>query len=412
MKRHTHLLLPLLVMLAGSGTVGWLTALGLTPLSTQPFAVLGPVPDNEFGRVLGSRISRARLSRQVPIVVAGETLLTLSATNQALIKRAFQGGRTIIVTQATQQIVDELTRVTGMPEPLLLIFNAGEPPARPAVGLNPSWNGVSTYQLHSASTGAELEREVTGLMSWARRGADALNTHGKAASGPLNLALAARHYQEVDQFTTPLGFVENRNTHTVVYSCTEDAYYVFSESDLLGAITGVAPTVLQTFLVDRLNALEIPGVTVEQTLPESTAFAAGYRTGSDLRLNGPVDYFDIDGHVTTTPHTIYLTDHLARSGALKIESHECVAHAFPEVEYTAQSDPERGEFRFALSWVWRVPGSDLVPRIATARLQFLTSDDADTDAFSINTLGMTLRFPERRCARGQDQTGKGKGTTP
>lgn len=406
MKRHTHLLLPLLVMLGGSITVGWLTVLGLKPLSTQSFAVLGPLPDNDFGAVLGTRISRARLRSYDPLLIAGASLATLDPAHRKLVRQAYERGRSIIATEADQAVVDELIGLTGSDVPLTLIFNAGEPKKRPAVGLNPTDNGVSTYELHTASTGRELEDEVSGLMSWARQDDDRIPTHWKeiepgASDAPrsVNLARIARHFQEVDQFATPIGFVENRNTHTVVYSCADDAYFIFAQSNLHGAITGLGPRVLQTFLVDRNNALEISGLSLEQTLPASSDFAATYRMGADMSFPGGVDYFDAAGNVVTAPGATYITDHLIRTGALRIESRACVPQAFPEIEYTAQSDPERGAFAFALSWIWRIPGAAPIPETAVGRIQFLTSDDANRSGFSINTLGMSMRFPERRCPK-------------
>ncbi len=406
MKRHTHLLLPLLVMLGGSVTVGWLTVLGLKPLSTQVFAVLGPLPQGEFGAVLGSRISRAHLQNYNPLLIAASSLMSLDPAHQALVRRAHDEGRSIIVTEADQSVVDELIRVTGSTVPLTLIFNAGEPSKRPAVGLNPTENGVSTYELHTASTGQELEDEVSGLMRWARQYDNRIPTHWKPEEpGTLNLARVARHLQEVDQFATPLGFVENRNTHTAVYSCADDAYFVLVQSDLHGAITGLGPTVLQTFQVDRNNALEIPGLSIEQALPHSTEFATDYRTGANMRFPGSVDYFDGKGEVVTASNATYITDHSVRSAALRIDSRACLPQAFPEIEYTAQSDPERGPLAFAVSWIWRIPGSAAVPNVSVARMQFLTSDDANRSGFSLNTLGMSIRFPKRRCAR----DGRGEG---
>ena len=179
MKRHTHLLLPLLVMLGGSITVGWLTVLGLKPLSTQSFSVLGPLPENDFGAVLGARISRARLGGYDPLLIAGASLATLEPAQRKLVRKAYERGRSIIATEADQAVVDELIRLTGSNVPLKLIFNAGEPKKRPAVGLNPTDNGVSTYELHTASKGQELEDEVGGLMAWARQDDDRIPTHWK-----------------------------------------------------------------------------------------------------------------------------------------------------------------------------------------------------------------------------------------
>lgn len=414
MKVHARVLLPLLVMLGGSVTVGWLTALGLEPLPTRPFAVLGPLPGNEFGAVLGERISRARLSSSAPILIAGASLTTLDPAQKELVRAAFVQGRPIIVTEADQAIVDDLMRMTQVIAPLEVLFNEGEPTTRAVVGLIPHSNGISTYQLHTAATGRDLEDQVTGLMSWVNQGSHRIHTHwaedaSDSATDPdsiknersVNLARVARHYQEVDQFTTPLGFLVNTNTHAVLYSCADDAYFIPAQSDLRGDITGIEPTVLQTFRVDRNNALEIAGLSVEQTLPESTEFASDYHTGATLTFPGSVDYFDFEGNVATAPIATYVTDRMVQSGAVRIKSQACVEQAFPEVEFTAQSDPDRSEFRFAVSWVWRIPGSVDVPALADGRLQFLTSDDANRSGFSINTLGMTLRFPARRCGSGE-----------